>query len=126
MEQRNVLIVDDSELVLEMARDALQAAGYQVFTATNGIEANNVIFSRNKPNIIILDVMMPMLDGHKKAKLLKEWEFSKGIPILLFSSKPESELKELAEEAGADGYIRKPFTSTEIVAIVTKTLGQST
>ncbi len=123
MTQKNVLIVDDSELVPEMARDGLKAAGYQVFIATNGIEANNVIFSRNKPDIIILDVMMPMLDGNKKAKLLKEWEFSKGIPILLFSSKPEEELKALAEESGADGYIRKPFTSAEIVSAVAKALG---
>src|SRR6266545_2925492 len=72
MEKQKILIVDDSELVLAMARDALEESGYEVFTATNGIEANSYIFSKNRPDLIILDVMLPMLDGNKKAKLLRE------------------------------------------------------
>ena len=115
MDKQRILIVDDSELVLAMARDALEEAGYEVFTATNGIEANSYIFSKNKPDLIILDVMLPMLDGNKKAKLLREKEFSKHIPILLISSKSEEELTRLTAEAGVDGYIRKPFTTNEIV-----------
>ena len=115
MDKQRILIVDDSELVLAMARDALEEAGYEVFTATNGIEANSYIFSKNKPDLIILDVMLPMLDGNKKAKLLREKEFSKHIPILLISSKSEEELTRLTAEAGVDGYIRKPFTTNGIV-----------
>jgi DNA-binding response OmpR family regulator len=118
MEKQKILIVDDSELVLAMARDAFEEAGYEVFTATNGIEANSFIFSKNKPDLIILDVMLPMLDGNKKAKLLREKEFSRGIPILLLSSKSDDELRRLTMDAGADGYIRKPFTNTGIVASV--------
>lgn len=115
MDKQRILIVDDSELVLAMARDALEEGGYEVFTATNGIEANSYIFSKNKPDLIILDVMLPMLDGNKKAKLLREKEFSRHIPILLISSKSEEELTRLTAEAGVDGYIRKPFTSIGIV-----------
>jgi len=115
MTQRRILIVDDSELVLAMARDALEGAGYEVFTATNGIEANSRIFSVHKPDLIILDVMLPMLDGNKKAKLLREKEFSREIPILLLSSKGEDELRRLTIESGADGFIRKPFTNEGIV-----------
>ena len=118
MEKQKILIVDDSELVLAMARDALEEAGYEVLTATNGIEANSFIFSKNKPDLIILDVMLPMLDGNKKAKLLREKEFSKQIPILLISSKSDDELTRLTAEAGVDGYIRKPFTSKGIVGKV--------
>ncbi len=118
MTKHRILIVDDSELVLAMARDALEGAGYEVFTATNGIEANSYIFSMNKPNLIILDVMLPMLDGNKKAKLLREKDFSREIPILLLSSKSEDELQRLTVEAGADGFIRKPFTNESIVASV--------
>ncbi len=118
MKKQKILIVDDSELVLAMARDALEEAGYEVFTATNGIEANSYIFSKNKPDLIILDVMLPMLDGNKKAKLLREKEFSRQIPILLISSKSEDELKRLTMEAGVNGYIRKPFTNAGIVASV--------
>ena len=119
----NILIIDDSELVLAMARDALEAAGFEVFSATNGIEANKYIFSKNKPDLIILDIMMPMLDGNKKAKILKENQLCKDIPILLLSSKSDEEMNRLTLEAGADGYIRKPFTSTEIITKVKKILG---
>ena len=125
MAKQRILIVDDSELVLVMARDALEEAAYEVFTATNGIEANSYIFSVNKPDLIILDVMLPMLDGNKKAKLLREKEFSREIPILLLSSKSEDELRRLTAEAGADGFIRKPFTSAGIVESVREYLGKS-
>ena len=123
MAKQRILIVDDSELVLAMARDALEDAGYEVFSATNGIEANSYIFSPDKPDLIILDVMLPMLDGNKKAKLLREKEFSREIPILLLSSKSEEELRHMVTESGADGFIRKPFTSDGIVARVRDILG---
>jgi len=112
--KEKILIIDDSELVLVMAKDALEQAGYRVLTATNGIEANRFIFSREKPDLIIMDIMMPMLDGNKKAKLLKENEVSRDIPILLLSSKSEQEMRQLMAEAGADGFILKPFTPKEI------------
>ncbi|HEX5773446.1 MAG TPA: response regulator transcription factor [Geomobilimonas sp.] len=123
MAQKRILIVDDSELVLVMAKDALEAAGYEVFTASSGIEANSYIFSPRKPDLIILDVMLPMLDGNKKAKLLREKEFSREIPILLLSSKSEEELRHMVAESGADGFIRKPFTNEGIVTRVRSLLG---
>jgi len=120
---KKILVVDDSPLVLAMASDALKSAGFDVFTATNGIEANSYIFSTsNRPDLIILDIMMPLLDGNKKAKILKEKDFSKDIPILFISSKSEDELVKLVEEAGADGYICKPFTAQSIVNSVSKAL----
>jgi DNA-binding response OmpR family regulator len=119
---KSILIIDDSELVLAMAKDALADAGYEVATATNGIEANRYIFSRNQPDLIIMDIMMPMLDGNKKAKILKENEMSKDIPILLLSSKSDEEMRRLTEEAGADGYILKPFSPIEIVSKVRRCL----
>jgi DNA-binding response OmpR family regulator len=120
---RKILIVDDSELVLAMASDALSAAGFEVFTATNGIEANSYIYSTtNKPDLIILDIMMPLLDGNKKAKILKQQNHSQDIPIVFISSKSEAELIRLVEEAGADGYICKPFTPQSIVDCVRKLL----
>ena len=120
--KEKILIIDDSELVLAMAKDALDQAGYQVVTATNGIEANRFIFSKDKPDLIIMDIMMPMLDGNKKAKLLKENEVSRDIPILLLSSKSEAEMRELAVEAGANGYILKPFTPAQITETVRRCL----
>jgi DNA-binding response OmpR family regulator len=112
--------LDDSELVLAMAKDALEEAGFTVRIATNGIEANRYIFSKERPDLIIMDIMMPMLDGNKKAKILKDNELSRDIPILLLSSKGDEEVRQLAKEAGADGYILKPFSPADIVAKVKK------
>jgi DNA-binding response OmpR family regulator len=120
---KKILVIDDSPLVLAMASDALQAAGFEVFTATNGIESNSYIFStNNRPDLIILDIMMPLLDGNKKAKILKEKDFSRDIPILFISSKTEAELAKLVEESGVEGYICKPFTPQGIVSSVKKAL----
>lgn len=120
---KKILVIDDSPLVLAMASDALQAAGFEVFTATNGIEANSFIFStNNRPDLIILDIMMPLLDGNKKAKILKEKDFSKDIPILFISSKDEAELSKLTTDSAVDGYICKPFTPQAIVNSVRKAL----
>lgn len=117
-----ILIVDDSELVLEMARDFLERAGYSIVTAASGIEANRYIFGTPRPDLIILDVMLPMLDGNKKAKLLKEKDSSRDIPIYLLSSKSEDELRSLMAEAGADGFIRKPFTQAQITSKVAEAI----
>ena len=120
---KKILVIDDSPLVLAMASDALQAAGFEVFTATNGIESNSYIFStKNRPDLIILDIMMPLLDGNKKAKILKEKDFSRDIPILFISSKDEAELARLVAESGVEGYICKPFTPQGIVSSVRKVL----
>ncbi|ACM18919.1 response receiver CheY associated with MCPs of class 40H [Geotalea daltonii FRC-32] len=118
MAKNKILIVDDSELVLMMARDALEEAGYKVFCAHNGLEANGYIFSADRPDLIIMDVMLPMLEGNKKVKLLKEKDFISQIPILLLSSKSEDELRRLTDESGADGYISKPFSPAGIVTTV--------
>jgi two-component system, OmpR family, alkaline phosphatase synthesis response regulator PhoP len=118
MSRKKILIVDDSEIVLKLAREALEDAGFETVTAIDGIEAKRHIFTAGKPDLIILDVMMPVLEGHKLAKQLRNKEASRDIPILLLSSKPENELRRLAGESGANGFIRKPFTDQSIVAIV--------
>lgn len=72
-------------------------------------------YGRNRPDLILLDVMLPVIDGAKKARMLKEKELTRGIPILLISSKPEDELRRLVTESGADGYIRKPFSERQVL-----------
>lgn len=118
MGRKRVLVVDDSEIVLEMARDMLEEGGFEVVTAASAMEANEYIFCENKPALIIMDVMLPMLDGDKKTKMLKENELTRNIPVLLLSSKPESELRWLVQESGADGFLRKPFTKRLMIAKV--------
>lgn len=101
-----------------MAREALEEGGFEVVTALDAKEADIYLFAAAQPDLVILDVMMPLLDGDKKAKMLKENELTRHIPILLLSSKPEDEMRWLVNQSGADGYIRKPFGHRQIVALV--------
>ncbi|HLO26389.1 MAG TPA: response regulator [Geobacteraceae bacterium] len=116
--KKRILVVDDSETALAMAREALEEGGFEVVTALDAKEADTYLFAAKQPDLVILDVMMPMLNGDKMAKLLKQNEQTRHIPILLLSSKPEAELRWLVSESGADGFIRKPFGHRQIVAMV--------
>ena len=116
--KKTILVVDDSEIVLAMAREALEDGGFEVVTALDTKESDTYIFDAKQPDVIILDVMLPGLDGDKKAKLLKANDLTRHIPILLLSSKPEDELRTLAKESGADGFIRKPFGHRQLVVAV--------
>jgi CheY-like chemotaxis protein len=116
--KKRVLVVDDSEIVLAKAHEALTAGGYEVSTALSAAAADRYIYGDSRPEIIILDVMMPVLDGDKKAKLLKGDDLTRDIPILLLSSKNEEELARLVAESGANGFIRKPFTYREMIGAI--------
>lgn len=111
---KKVLVVDDSEIVLEKAREALLLKGYEIFTALSAQDADRYIFGDNIPDVIIMDVMMPTMDGDRKTRILKDDPVTRNIPVLLLSSKSEDELAQLVSESGADGFIRKPFTFREM------------
>ena len=122
MTKKRILLIDDSEVVLAKARDTLEMSGYEVITAANGLEANRYLFQKEKPDIIIIDVMIPILNGNRTAKLIRENENTRKIPILLLSSKPEDELRRLTVEAGADGFIQKPVDFRLLVKKIEETL----
>ncbi len=122
MTKKRILLIDDSEVALAMAGEALAKNGYEVLTATNGLEANPFLFQKQQPDLIIIDVMIPLLNGNRTAKLIKENENTRQIPILLLSSKPEDELRRLVVESGADGYVQKPFDSRLLMEKVEETL----
>lgn len=122
---KRVLVVDDSEIVLAMASEALAAKGFEVSIASSAYDADRFIYSDKRPEIIIIDVMMPMLDGDMKTRMLKSEVSTRDIPVLLLSSKPESELAKLAAESRADGYIRKPFTFRELTESIEAVLAKN-
>lgn len=122
---KRVLVVDDSEIVLEKASEALIAKGYEVLTALNAHSADCFIYGERRPDVIIMDVMMPMLDGDRKTRMLKDDATVCDIPVLLLSSKLESELVKLAAESGADGFIRKPFTFREMIEKIEAVTGKN-
>jgi CheY-like chemotaxis protein len=122
MKNRRIVIIDDSKLVLAVAADALQSAGFEVITTESGIEANQYIYASRRPDLILIDVMMPLLNGDRKVRLLKERESSRHIPVVLMSTKPMEELEKLAQTSGADGFIQKPFDERSLLRQVRRIL----
>ena len=122
MTRKRIVVIDDSKLVLAIATEALEGAGYEVLATDSGIEANQYIYSSRRPDLILIDVMMPLLNGDRKVRLLKERESSRHIPVILMSTKASEELKQLAQESGADGFIQKPFNEGSLVQQVEKIL----
>jgi CheY-like chemotaxis protein len=122
MTQKRIVVIDDSKLVLAIATEALEGAGFEVLTTDSGIEANQFIYSSRRPDLILIDVMMPLLNGDRKVRLLKERESSRHIPVILMSTKARDELEQLTRESGADGYIQKPFDEASLVQQVDRIL----
>lgn len=122
MEKLTVLVVDDDREIVESIAIFLQADGYLVRKAYNGLEALDIVMTENV-HLIILDIMMPELDGIKTLLKVRE---SKNLPIILLSAKSEDADKILGLTAGADDYITKPFNLSELVARVKSQLRRYT
>lgn len=106
-----ILIVDDDPKILELLSIQLTKVGYRVTKATNGIEALNCI-KKSVPDLAIVDVMMPKMDGYTLTRKIKE---TIDIPILLLTAKGELEDKEKGFLAGSDDYLVKPFEPKELL-----------
>ena len=114
----HIVVIDDCPVTLAIISDFLAAAGFRVSTAACSVYSNHLIYARQPPDLILLDVMMPLMSGTKKTQALKSRERSRNIPVLLMSSKEEAELRELSTLAGADGYLPKPFSADRLVKTV--------
>lgn len=115
---KHIVVIDDCRVTLAILTDMLEEAGFRVSTAEDSIYSNHLIYSSSPPDLILLDVMLPHMSGEKKAQLLKKREKSRNIPVLLISSKEEMELLNLVTISGANGFIKKPFTSDQLINTV--------
>ena len=122
-DQPLVLIADDDEDILSLVAFRLERSGYQVVTATDGEEAFAIAVER-QPNLAILDVMMPKLDGYELTKKLREDEATRSIPVVLLTARVQEADVARGFEAGADDYIKKPFSPQELRARVQAILGR--
>lgn len=111
---KKILIVDDEQDIVESLQFVLEAAGFECHCAYNGEEGLNLA-KQILPDLIILDVMMPKINGYKICRLLKYDNKYKNIPILMVTARSQDEDKLIGEETGVDEYITKPFDLDEIV-----------
>jgi len=114
MAKGRILVVDDEIYIVHILDFSLGMEGYEVLTALDGEQAVEKARSE-KPDLIVLDIMMPKLDGYETCKRLKSDDATKNIPVILVSSKGEKTDKVWGEEQGARGYVTKPYTSDQIL-----------
>jgi two-component system phosphate regulon response regulator PhoB len=115
MAERKILIVDDESAIRDMLRVALEMADYQCLEASNAQDAHALIIDE-KPDLVLLDWMMPGTSGIELARRLKRDEVTADIPIIILTAKGEEDNKIQGLEVGADDYITKPFSPRELVA----------
>ncbi len=122
--RNKVLLVEDSKAVQQIYRNKLTIEQYQVLTADNGMEAIKIL-SQEKPDIILLDLMMPIMDGYKVLQVVKTDPRISKIPVLVFSAKGQPEEVEKALNLGAAGYIVKATTKpNEVIEKIKTVLSQ--
>ncbi len=112
-----ILIVEDEADIQALVHRVLTANGFEVFKASNG-EEGLIKATTLKPDLIIMDLMMPGMSGLEVCRLLKKRPDMKGVPIIILSALNRSVDREYAEEAGADKYISKPFKIDELLVAI--------
>jgi DNA-binding response OmpR family regulator len=122
-EQRVVLGADDEKDVRQLVAYRLRAAGYEVVEAQDGEEAVRLAEER-PPDLVVLDVMMPKLDGYEVARRLRRNDATSEAGVIMLTSMAASGDVERGLDVGADEYIRKPFTADELLACVEGLLGR--
>ncbi len=121
MEPKKILLIEDELDVLKTSVIFLEMAGFKVLTATDGIEGLHKARTEN-PDLIILDVMLPKLDGYKLCRILKFDEKYKRIPIIMFTALAQESDKEMSKQVCADAHISKPFSPEGLVEKVQELL----
>lgn len=117
MADEKILIVDDEDHILELIKYNLEVNGYKVITAVNGIDALSLVRSE-KPNLVLLDVMLPKMDGFDVCKEIRKDNLISNIPVIMLTAKSEELDKIIGLELGADDYMTKPFSVRELLARV--------
>ena len=118
-EEKRILIADDDPVILRLIQVNLELEGYEVITANNGQEAVDIA-SAELPNLVILDIMMPRLDGYQACEQLKSADATKEIPVIFLSAKAQQGDIEKGQSFGVAAYLTKPFDPTELLEVVEK------
>src|SRR5581483_8038771 len=121
MSNERILVVDDDPLILRLVRMNLDKAGYKTVTAVNGEEAIDVV-SSELPDLVILDLMLPKVDGYEVCRRIREFSL---VPVVMLTAKGEQVDKLRGFEMGADDYLTKPFAPQELLARVQAVLRRS-
>lgn len=112
--KRTILIVDDEEDVLDLLQLVFETSGFAVRRAATGKSAVSIAYEE-PPDVVLLDVMMPEMDGWQVLRTLKADERTRHVPVVMLSARAERRDKMIGLQEGAEGYIAKPFSPSEVV-----------
>jgi CheY-like chemotaxis protein len=118
---KSILVADDDPDILNIVSVSLETGGYVVHRAANGREAVDLA-RRHRPDLILMDMMMPLMSGYEAIAALKAEAVTRDIPVIGLSAKAMATDIELASDAGADGYITKPFRIAQVLAVIDRYL----
>jgi two-component system alkaline phosphatase synthesis response regulator PhoP len=114
---KSIVVADDDPDILSIVAMSLETQGYDVYKATNGREAVDLVRDHH-PDLIILDMMMPVMSGYEAIAELKADDSTRGIPIIGLSAKAMATDMERATDVGIDGYITKPFRIAQVLSVI--------
>jgi DNA-binding response OmpR family regulator len=120
MNTYRILVVDDDPAIRKFVQVNLEARGYLVLEAADGEEAVRVA-EKEKPDLVILDIVMPEMDGFEACRKIRQWSSS---PVIMLSAREGENDKEKGEACGANDYLTKPFILRELLTLVKKMLEQ--
>ncbi|MBI5555047.1 MAG: response regulator [Elusimicrobia bacterium] len=124
MPGRKILVIEDDALIRELDRLSLAAAGFVVVLATDGFQGLEMARSEN-PDLIVLDIMLPKMDGFKVCRILKFDDKYKHIPIIMLTARIQEVDKETGFRTGADAYMTKPFEPEELIKKINQVLADA-
>ena len=124
MSKGRILVVDDEIYIVHILDFSLGMEGYEVLTALDGEQALERLKS-DKPDLIVLDIMMPKVDGYEVCRTIKTNAETQHIPVILLSAKGRNVDQKMGFDVGADDYITKPFSPRKLVERINALLGQS-
>ena len=119
---KKILIVDDEPDILRAAKVRLISFGYEAMTAGDGKEAIDLII-KDMPDLILLDLRLPRMNGDEICAKLKSDERFRHIPIIIFTASSDANTSKKVKESGADGYLIKPFAPEELLQTIKKFIG---
>ena len=119
---KRILICDDDPVILRLLQVNLELEGYEVLLAHHGAQAIEVANDQH-PDLVILDIMMPKLDGYQTCERLKENDSTKEIPVVFLSAKAQQTDIERGKGFGVDEYLTKPFDPNDLIDVVQRLVG---
>lgn len=122
---KRILLAEDEPNIVESLQFLLQRAGFDVFVATDGHSALKTALE-DTPDVLVLDVMLPGLDGYEILRQIRADKVAQHLPVLMLTAKGQREDREMARERGVDIFMTKPFANTEIIKAVQELADRST